>query len=104
MPPRLILALSGIAMVVAAFVWHGERRWQAGYEAHRAETVEAVRDLNERLRQATKRAREAEADLSAVRVQLDQAEREREDAAREDPDADRRGLGPGSLQRLDTIR
>lgn len=103
-PPRIVLALGFVAAVGAAFVWHGERRWQAGYEAHRVETVEAVRDLNERLRQATKRAREAEADLSAVRIQLDRQETERENEARNDPDADGPGLGAGSLQRLDTIR
>lgn len=104
MHPRLILAAVGLAALAGAFLWWGQVRWQDGYNTHAAETAEATRELNERLRQATERAREAEADLSAMRVQLDRLEMEREDEAREDPDADRRGLSGGSLQRLDTIR
>lgn len=103
-PPRIVFALAFVAAIGALVVWQRNAGWHDGYEAHRAEALEAVRDLNEQLRQATKRAREAEADLSAVRVQLDRQETERENEARNDPDADWRGLGAGSLQRLDTIR
>lgn len=101
---RIWAALGMGAVVLSAGVWWGEKRWRDGYETHAQETAEATRELNERLRRETERAREAEADLSAVRVQLDRQETERENEARNDPDADWRGLGAGSLQRLDTIR
>ena len=104
MDPRLIILAGSVIAIGAIGVGIWGAGWQSGYDAHAAEVAADTRQLNDRLDAATKRAREAEADLGAIRTRLTLSETERENAAQGDPDAGSRGLGAGSLQRLDAIR
>jgi len=98
-----MIRLVGVAVIVAIAAY-GLGRWQghgAGIEAERARVAEARREMQQDLFEAGERLSRMAADLDAARRAADARTQDFEDAARDAPGADRPGIGPGGLRRLE---
>lgn len=92
------LAVIGTALGGAYLKGHSD-----GTRAAEARAAEAVRELNEELRQAELEAQRREQQRLAELAELEGQVEELRRLADEDPDADRPAVGVGSVRRINSI-